>query len=325
MEILESRQLKRQAQRRLADASYNPSRLALIHTGIALACSLVLTVIHYLLSRQVSGTGGLEGIGTRSVLQSAQSILSLMLSVGMPFWEFGFVAAAMGFARREKVAIRDLTRGFRRFGPILRLLLLQMMLYTLVALLATQLASMVILLTPLGNGAMVLMETLSQDAQFLETGVLPDAMLMPLLQALIPVYIAAGVLFAVVAIPLGYRLRLARYMLLEGDQPRALAAMLGSSHIMRGNCTDYFKLDLSFWWYWLLQALCSALVFGDSLLALVGVKLPVDGEAAVFLFYGLQLVASLLLAWRWRAPVETTYALAYDTLTGRLKTEPQEQ
>ena len=124
MNLIESRKLKQQTLQQLSEASYDPKRLALIHAGVALACSLVLTVINYLLSGGIAGTGGLDGIRTRTILMSAQSVLSLVLTVGMPFWEYGFVAAAMGYARKEQVGPRDLTRGFRQFGPLLRLMLL---------------------------------------------------------------------------------------------------------------------------------------------------------------------------------------------------------
>ena len=321
MNLMNSRQLKQQAAQRLSNASYNPRRLALIHAVVILICSLVLTVVDYLLSVQISGTGGLEGIRTRSILQTAQSVLYLALAVGTPFWDFGFVAASMGYARQEEVSPRDLTRGFRWFGPIVRFLLLQVILYILIALLATQVGSILIAFTPLGDKTLVLLDAVYQDPQFQQTGVLPDAMLLPLLESMIPVYVVSGVIFAVVAIPMSYRLRLTRYMIIDGPRPRVLMAMLISRQIMKGKCWDYFKLDLSFWWYWLLQVACSVLAYGGVLLAAAGIVLPFDPVVSEFLFYGLNLGASLLLAWRWRAPVETTYALTYDILTGKIKAE----
>lgn len=314
MEVLNPRQLKQHTAQRLSAASYPPQKLALLHTGIALACSLVLTVVSYLLSDQVASTGGLAGIGMRSVLQSAQSVLSLALTVAMPFWEFGFIAAAMGYARQENVGFKDLCKGFRRFGPLLRLLLLQAMVYMLLLVTAAQIGSIVIMATPLGSGMMDLVQSLSENETFMQTGMFPEEMLEPLIRAAIPAYVATGVLFAVAAIPVSYRLRLATYMVLDG-QNRALLAMLTSNRAMKGNCIGFFKLDLSFWWYWALQGVCGLLAFGDVLLPLVGVELPFDGQTAVFLFYGLQMAGSLALAWAWRASVETAYASAYDVIT----------
>ena len=316
MERLSPMEMKSETARRLEAATYPPRRLALIHTGIALLGSLVLTIISYFLNQQVASTGGLSGIGMRSVLQSAQSVLSLALTVAMPFWEFGFVMAAMRYARQQPVRPWDLANGFRKIGPILRLILLQILLYTIMLTMAFQLASTVVLLTPLGNGMVELIETLAENNDFMQTGVIPEDMLVPLLRAAIPECIAGGVLFALAAIPLSYRLRLARYMVLDG-QDRAMAAFLLSNRIMKGNCLAFFKLDVSFWWFWALQVLCGLLAYGDALLPMVGVQLPISADTALLLFYGLQLAASLVVAWRWRAPVETAYALAYDTLTAK--------
>ena len=142
-------------------------------------------------------------------------------------------------------------------------------------------------------------------------------MMEPLLKAAAPVYAVAGLLFIGLLIPVSYRLRLAPYMIMEEGNHRAFATLLRSNRVMRGNCVSFFKLDLSFWWYWLLQLLCSALAFGDVLLPLIGVQLPIDADVAMFVFFGLQLVFTLVITWIWRATVETTYAVAYTTLAAK--------
>lgn len=312
--MFDPKQIIARAGQRLENPAYPGRRLAFIHSAIALGCSLVLTLINYFLNHQVAGTGGLGGIGTRTVLQSAQSVLSLGLSICMPFWEYGFVAAAMGYSRQEQVGPKSLLKGFHHFGPLLRLMILQLLLYTLLLTTAVQIASSIVVLTPLGQGMMDTMQLLAEDQAFLQTGVLTEEIMMSLVQAAMPAYIAGLVLFALVAVPVAYRLRLAAYGVLDGER-KALRALLSSNRIMRGNCMGFFKLDLRLWWYWVLQLLCSLLAFGDVLLPALGVQLPVGSDGAMFIFYGAQLVLSLLVAWRWRAGVETTYALAYDTLT----------
>ena len=316
MEGLSPFEIKSKTAQRLNAAGYPPRQLALIHAGIALLGSLVLTIISYFLNRQVATTGGLSGIGMRTALQSVESVLSLALTVAMPFWEFGFVMAAMKYARQQPVKPMDLTNGFRKVGPILRLIFFQILLYTILLSLALQVASTVVLLTPWGSGMIAQVEQLAESENFMQTGVIPEEMLVPMLRAAIPVYIAGGALFALAAIPLSYRLRLASYMVLDG-QKRVLAAFLLSNRVMKGNCKAFFKLDVSFWWYWALQLLCGLLAFGDVLLPMAGIQLPISADWALLLFYGLQLAASLVVAWRWRALVETAYAIAYDTLTAK--------
>ena len=319
MHMLDPKLLKQQTAQRLSAASYSPRRLALIHTGVSLVCSLVLTVISFLLSQQVAGTGGLSGLGTRAVLQSVQSVLSMVLSLAMPFWGFGFVAAVLGLARKQRVEPRDLTAGFRKVGPIARLLLLQAALYGVMAFAAIQASTIAVMMTPAGNGLAEIMERLSRDTEFMQYGVLPEEMMEPLLKAATPVYAGAAVLFVGLAIPVTYRVRLAPYIVMEEGNNRAFRALLQSNRLMRGHGFAFFKLDISFWWYWLLQVLCSVLAYGDVWLPMVGVELPFDADVALFVFCGVQILGASVLAWCWRAPVETTYAVAYNALAGEPK------
>lgn len=306
--------IRLEAKSRLENTAYCPKKLALIHAGAAILCSLVLTVINLILANQMSGTGGLAGMGTRAVLESAQSVLSLALSLALPFWTYGFVAAALKMARGQDFSPKDLLRGFQRFGPLLRLMLLQGLLYTLVAFLAIQIGSIVATVTPLGAELMaVAQEQLMGNMAYLEQGILSDEVAVQILKAAVPVYIVILALFALLCIPVSYRLRLAPYMVMDG-QNAALKAMLASNRAMKGNCFGFFRLDLGFWWYWGLQLACSLLAFWDLLLPAVGITLPIDGTVAMFLFFLLQSVASLAIAWAWQSRVETTYALAYDGL-----------
>lgn len=314
MELISSRQLKQDGAKRLEEACFAPKKLALIHTGIAMGVSLVLTLISYLLSRQMELTGGLAGIGIRTLLQSVQWILPLLMSLVMPFWEAGFVFCAMNMARGRDATPKCFLEGFRRLGSLLALFLLQTALYVLIAMAAMQVASTLVMFTPFGIPLLQIMQTLSADAAFLQTGTVPQSMMEQLITAAIPMYVAMVLLFAVLAVPVSYRLRLAQYAVLDDAPLGGLKAMLASSRYMKGNCLAFFKLDLSFWWYWLLQLLLGMVAYGDVLLPLLGISLPFGADVAMFVFYGLHMAGALALAWACRSSVETTYACAYDAL-----------
>ena len=81
---------KNRARDTLNNAACDTQKLTLLHTGAALAVSLVLTLLNLLLNRQIDTTGGLAGIGTRSVLELLQSVLSLGSSIAIPFWNWAF-------------------------------------------------------------------------------------------------------------------------------------------------------------------------------------------------------------------------------------------
>ena len=92
--MLKVSELHNQANARLENAG-NPKRLALIHTAIALGASFLLTLINYLLSLGIADTGGLDGVGTRTLLSTAQAMLELAVMLALPFWQLGIFYAAL--------------------------------------------------------------------------------------------------------------------------------------------------------------------------------------------------------------------------------------
>ncbi len=288
--------------------SRSARHLALLHSGIALGASALLTVMSFLLSKPLAQTGGLSGIGTRTMLTSIQSVLALVLTIAMPFWDMGFIHTTVRLAKGEPAGTKNLLEGFRRFFPVLRLMLLRMMFVGMLAFFCLQIVSTVYLLSPLSNGLMAQMEALLTEEMLSASD---HAALEALLPSLYPVYIFAGVVLIALLIPLFYRFRLADMAIMD-SAPGALAALRQSGKAMKGNALAFFKLDLSFWWYYLLFALAAAIAYGD--VALAWLKVPIDETVAYFGFYALSIAAQLLLAWRCAATVHTTYAEAYLTL-----------
>lgn len=303
--------LKHSAAQALASATYPPGRLALLHTGAAALLTVLTTLISFLLTRQVDATTGLSGLGTRTILLMAQMLLTVASVAAMPFWEYGFLRAAMGYSRREQVTPATLLAGFRRFGPVLRLILLRSLLVMGISILCVQAAGILFMLSPLSTALMTQLDQLLATA---DPTTLDPAALEGLMQYMIPVYVLSGVLLCVVLIPFLYRLRLADYMVLDGTD-KALYALRLSSHSMRGNRLTLLKLDLSFWWYYLLLLLCAVLAYGDKLLPLLGITMNAD--LAFWTFYLLSIAVQLLIAWRFTPLLQTTYATFYDQAASR--------
>ena len=301
---------KQASRESLAAAQYDPKKLTVIHSGAALLLSLVVFVLSFLLSSGIDSTGGLSGIGTRSLLELGQALLSIVSYICLPFWEIGFFAAAIGFARRESVNPRTLTTGFSRFGPVLRMYLLQALLYMAVVLACMNIASMIFAMTPFSAPLMeLLLPMMEQSATVDPTQITPD-MALEILQAAIPMYVIFLILFLGLCIPISYRLRMAPFAIMD-DAPRARAALSASNRMMKGNCFALFRQDLRFWWYYAGLLLLTVLSVTDVLLALMGVALPVDGTVISFVIYILYLSLSLGYSWLCKAEVQTAYAHCY--------------
>ena len=87
--------------------------------------------------------------------------------------------------------------------------------------------------------------------------------------------------------------------------------------MMKGNCLKVMRLDLSFWWYYLLSFVATAVAYGDVLLAWAGISLPWSETVGYFLFYGIYMVIRFGLFYFFLARVTAAYALTYDVIRPR--------
>lgn len=303
--------LKETARQRLLTAAYDPQKLILVFVGASAAVMLLVTGLNFLLNQQIAGTGGLGGVGTRAMLQTAMEMLQLAASLVTPFWTMGYLACVLRIVRGERFDLTDLLTGFRHFGPVLRLTLLYSGYFLMLAFLCFYPSMLVFSMTPFAAPLMEIMEPLVQTG----ADIVPDdATLAAATDAMMPMMILYVLVFLAVAAPHFYRFRLAYFALLDDPKAGALAALGRSTLMMRGKRLDLLKLDVSFWWFYVLDGLTVALCYGDAILMWLGISLPIASDGAYFLFYVLYLAAQLgLYVWA-RNRVECTYAVGYDAL-----------
>ena len=289
-----------------------PGRVILIHTGAILLISLLLTAADFLLNRQISTTGGLSGMGMRSILTTIQSMLRLTQAVLLPFWQIGYTYYTLQVAQGKPAGSSNLTEGFRRFGPVLRLKMLMAGMAVLLIFASTYISSMLFMLTPWAAPMMQRMEELMaspmDDQAFLE------AIVAMAEDITVPVMVIFSLCFLAGSIFLFFRFRLAELWLMNHPQGGALAALRESRELMRGNQKAMFRIDLNFWWFYLLEVLVTVLCYGDVVLGTMGVEMTTDAFGSYILFYVLYLCAQLALYWWKRSEVAVTYAHAYLTL-----------
>lgn len=315
MTICDRQGLKQTAASRLASAAYSPRRLMLIHTGVSLGAGVLLSVLSLALNSAIANTGGLSGIGTRSILTTLQSFLQLAVTVLLPFWEIGMIYTATRLARGESAEPIHLTRGFGRIGPVLVLNLLRGFLLGFLAVVCANVSSILIGLTPFAKSMMEVMTPLIEQIETTGTvPVLDDATVTALFRSMLPMFILTAVLYLVAAVFAMYRLRFADYVIVDEPRVGAIGAMLASWRMTRGKLWGLVKLDLSFWWFYGLYLLLTVLSYGDWILGAVGVSLPMSPEVASLMFYGLHVLGMLALYGHSGIYLQTTYAVLYDSL-----------
>ncbi|MBO5891984.1 MAG: hypothetical protein J6Q30_04645 [Oscillospiraceae bacterium] len=308
--MFDCRELKQRAKASLARTPCDPKRLVLIHVGVITVGSLLLTVISYLLQLKIDTTGGLSGIGLRSVLSTSLAMLRLFYLVLMPFWQIGYLSVSLSVARCEPADTNDLYTGFYRFWSVLRLYVLQAAVFGALFLGGNYTSAFLYMMTPRGEPLseklMIAMEQSGGDIS-------PEALMEIFSDHAAPILILGGLIFLSLAVFVFYRIRLSRYRVMDG-QSRPIRAIFESVKLTKGNWLSWVKLDLSFWWFYAAQILIGLLAYADVFLELAGYPLPWNAELRFFIPYLCSLVLQFIfLLWQ-KNRVAVTYAHAYEAI-----------
>ena len=306
--FLDFAQLRQRANQSLEHA-HKPGRVILLHTGIVMLVSLILTALNYLLDQQISTTGGLSGMGTRSILTTIQNLFLLAQMILVPFWESGYTYYALRVAKGESKGFADLPEGFRRFAPLLRLKFLMLLMMGILIFVCSYATSFIFMLTPWATPMMEKIELISYTAMS-EEAILEATALM-IQDAILPILLIFGLCLLVGSFLLFFRFRFAEMWLLDHPNGRAREALRNSKKCMQYRWKAMFRIDLRFWWFYLLELLVTFLGYGDLILDSVGIEMTTGAFGTYLIFTFLYIWAQMALYWWRRNQVSVTYAHAY--------------
>lgn len=309
--------LKQEAAQRLDRLTCNPRKIVLIYAAVAFGVSLVAALMNVFLNSRVAQTGGLDGLEVKALWETTATVSELALVFLAPIWSLGLISVALMFARGKEAQPKDLTAGFHRFFAGLGLHLLTALLYVFAALIAVYIGSALMGLLADTNRLNAILQPVAQaveanpdivaDPAFLQTLPWPE-----LLSCLwLPILVIALITILFIGF-LGYRLRLASYYLMDGQGMGPMQAVRKSFSSMKGNVFAFLRLDLSYWWYYLLMVLLGTSSLATLIPFLLGMPQVSDLGAV-----GIQFLSSgalCALYWWKGAQVETTFALAYENL-----------
>lgn len=302
----------------LAAQNREPLRkLLLIYCGVIAVLTLGVPALDLFLSDQIGTTGGLAGMRLRTVLQTIREILNLVNQFFGYFWSAGFVIAMMAMVLGREPQTRDLTGGFRRFFRVLGHIAFEFLFVVILLVAAGNLAAMLFSMSPQGGALVRELTAITSDPNLLTPEGLLNVDLIPmdLLAAIaLPMTIITIVIFLPLYIWLSYGFRLSLYLLLDGTVPSAFQARFLSLRLMKGHKWAMLKLDLSFWWYYLLVAVITAVGYLDVILSLAGIPLPMDETVMFFATIAAYCVLITALSLWKKAQVETSYVLAYEAI-----------
>lgn len=309
MDILNPKNLRQQAQTALRRGR-EPKKLIYAYAGINLAISVVVYLLNLWMNQQIQGTGGLGNLGTRAIFETVKQILPVAATVINMGLHLGFLGGLMRICRGQYADHTDLKAGFRKFWPMFRLSMLEALLYFAIAFLAMQLGSVIFLLTP---WAQPLLEVLIPI--YTSGNLVPDeAMVMAMMEPVIPLVIVTAVVILVALVPFLFRLRMATYCLLDDPRGRAIAAMGESNRLMRRRFGKMIRIDLSLWLYYAAMLVMTLVLYSDVILALLGIPAPMDATVFAGVLYVVSAVIQFGILVVLRPNTEMTYLKAYDAL-----------
>lgn len=301
----------------LAEANRDGTRsLVLLYCGVIAALTLGSSGLNLFLNDRISGTGGLDGLGMRSVLQTIQELLTYVNLVFTPVWSAGFLAAMIHLVRGGKPEKRHMAQGLRRFGRILGCIAVQFLVMMVLLVVAVNVGANLFALTPMGGRYAEAMTPILTDPNIVSADGLVNWELLPMdtfLRATLPVLVVCLAIFAVLYIFVSYGFRMTMYLIMT--QPiGAIRAHFVSMRLMRGHKWQMLKLDLSWWWYYLLLTAASVVGYLDLILELLGIRVPLDPTVMFFLTLAAYCVLFTALSLWKKCQVDVGYAMVYEAI-----------
>ena len=311
-----NRELRARAAELAAEYRGPARRLVLLYCIVLAALTLGSSGLNLVLESRIDTTGGLDGIGLRTMLQTIQQILSYLNQFFGPFWSAGFLTAMIAMVRGREPQVRDLTNGFRRVFRVLFHVAFEATAAFLLLVAVVNLSSLIFLLSPMGAEFNELMAPLLTDPNLLTAeGLLNEALIsyQELSRLLLPMLVLTAVIYLPLYTLMAYSFRLSLYLVMD-RKIGAIPAHFLSIRLMRGHKWQLCKLDLSWWWYYLLGAVCWVVGYLDLLLGLLGVPLPMNATVMFFVTLAAYCVLFTLLSLWKKCEVDASYVLFYENV-----------
>jgi len=295
--------------------SPSQKRIVMIYAALSLGLTALVTVLSQVLGLMMDNFGGLSNLGKRNMLSSLQSMLPMVQSLLSMCLNVGYLAAMLRIARGMYTSPQTLRLGFDRFWLLLRCSIFKGLMLSAVAFVSLYFGVVIYMMTPFSNKAVEIITPLMGQMSMLNAEiVIDDATYLLLMEAMAPAFVFCGILLLILGVPVFYNYRMAEYVIIDKPAVGALAALRESKKMMRGNRFRLLKLDVSLWWYYLASLAATVVCYGDVLLPMLGLKLPIPDTVAFYGFYVLYLGITFAVHVFLRNRAEVCYALAYDAV-----------
>lgn len=296
-------ELKRASLTRLRRYGKRPYKLAFYSVAIALAVQLLVDAMGYWVATYQGGEG-LDGMGSVTMIQTVHELLSTVVSVLSPLWTLGFTAAIMAFMDWQDPQDTVLLKGLRRWWEFLKLYLLEGIFMFFLMIAVSMPIGFLVSLTPWGREPVNLPDPeIVGEVKYIAAAV----------DAAAPLLILYALAFLVVGMFFAYRLRFTNYLILNG-WIGVWSAMVTSFQMTKGYVWSMIKLDLSYWWYYLLTGVLMGVYVA---VVMLGYNLGYSYNTIFWLAYAAYALGSLALDVFAKPRIVAANVLIFRSATGK--------
>jgi uncharacterized membrane protein len=308
-------QLHREATDHLKTNKKSFSKLVLIHSAIAVGVTFLLIPITWL-AQNAGSDSSIGSAENQILLTTLQWMLQFVAVLGIPFWNAGLSFCALRTLQGKDNSSHTLLEGFRCWSPIGTSLLIQGLNYWLLTMINSLIPSAFLSTIPLPLSFQEALLAYAEKPVFPP----PDNILL-----FFKVYfVIYCICLPILLVPRLYLHRLIPYKIMDGDEAcNGLQAVLYSRILMKGKRRKLLLLDLSFWWFYLLEMCISGIAMADVILAAMGIALPIGSEITFWLFPVVALLLRLVLYYLAKPKLAITYALFFRKIMDAPPTEPK--
>lgn len=306
--------IRQDASRRLSEDGDGFAKLVLIHSAVTAGASLLLMLVNWL-SQYMAPEGGLSNMDTQSLLSTGQILLQMIAMIAVPFWDAGLIYCSMQLIQGKRSSADGLTEGFRRWSPIASSLGIRALIYFMVSTACSFAASLFLSALPLPTSI------INDVTAFMEAPALPLSSGVRLF--LVAYFLIYSIGLCVLLIPRVYLHRQVVYRIMDNAPCAGLQAVLHSRILMKGHRRKLLLLDLSFWWFYLLELCITVISLGGLLFQDLGIPLPIGPEVAAWVFPIVAFLARLALRYFAKPKLVISYALFYQGVLDESLKEPE--
>lgn len=288
-------QLRQQAAQRVSAQEPHAKKVLGYYVLAFGGLSLLINLLTLMITNATEGMVTLTQVNFRTGLTALNSVITTVAGIVSYLLNAGHSGVALEIARGNEPQPRHLTWAFSYVWKIL-LCGLRMVLWMFLFVYGFTIVASGILTTQL----LAVPGALSGQ---------PD------MEAITPLVMnmVIGIVIATLAVYLFLMIRRRLYFFYLYDHSNMPAGQLpkASIRLLKGSCWQFFRIDLSYWWFYLLMLLCSCLSVVPMFLP---EQLPISSNVVMLLTSVISIALNCLVLYVGKNRIWVTYALAYDQL-----------